>query len=223
MEQEALRLSELEALKRVRMKQGILDRLPNGCDRLRLPADLLPRDGGNLVEEVGVGFPVFQLLDRHMETGIDTHLIARLQIHADKIARSLENQNLPPHLLLKTKPPIRQCLRHFQDGPIAVIAQNFNHRIGFVDQYLSTDLQLDGLHPWIDRGIILSASHQDPREAFPWHLQQGADTIGRRRELRDYVSDFLEFDFALLLRRLPEDHGMTQLVEDLLSGVAIGE
>ena len=121
-------MSELEALKRVRMEQGILDRLLNGRDRLRLPADLLPRDSGNLVEEVGLGFPVFQFLDRHMEAGIDTHLIACLQIHADKIARSLENQHLPPHLLLETKPPICQRFRHFQHGPITVIAQYLNHR-----------------------------------------------------------------------------------------------
>src|SRR5207247_9089020 len=102
--------------------------------------DLCPWGSRNLVEQVALGFPVFQFFDRYMEASLDTHLSACLQVHADKIARSLENQNLPPHLLLETKPPIGQRFRHFQHGSITVIAQYLDHRVGFVDQNLGTNL-----------------------------------------------------------------------------------
>ena len=58
-------------------------------------------------------------------------------------------------------------------------------------------------------------------KTFTRHLKQGTDSIGRRRKLRDNFGDFLEFDLALLVRRLPEDHGMAQLVENLLPGITV--
>ena len=122
------------------MEQGIFNRLLNSRNRLRLPADLLPCDRGNLIKQVGLGLPVFQFLDCHVEARLDTHLIPGLQVYADKIARSLEDEYLPSHFLLETKPPICQCFRHFQHGPVTVITQYPDHRIGFIDQNLGADL-----------------------------------------------------------------------------------
>ena len=203
------------------MEQGIFDRLLDGGDRLSLPADLLPRDGRNLVQEVGLGLFIFKFFNRHMEAWLDPHLIACLQVYPEQIARPLEDQDLPAHFLLEPKPPIRQGFRDFQHGAIPVITQNLNDGEGFVDENLRADLELGSLHPGIDAGIVLSAPHQDPGETFARYLKQGADPVGRRDKLRDDVSGFFEFDFSLQLRRLSESHGMAQFVEDLLAWVAV--
>ena len=88
------------------MEEWILDGFANGGDRGLLPADLLPADAGHLVQDMPGGSPVLQALDCDPVAGVNSDLIAWLELHLRQIARTLKNQALPARLLLKPQPAI---------------------------------------------------------------------------------------------------------------------
>src|SRR5689334_37584 len=109
-EKKTLRLRKLEPFERLCVQQRILDRLSDTGDRLVLSTDLLPCDLGRDIKDMTMCLAIRELLDRHSIAWIDANFIARLELHADKIRRSLQDQRLSPHLLFKPQSPIRHGL-----------------------------------------------------------------------------------------------------------------
>ena len=201
------------------MQQRILDGLTNGRDGLRLPANLLPRHLRRFVEHMLRGFAIDEFLQGDPVGGVDTQFVAGFEFHAGQIAGPPQDQRLTPHLLFEPQPAVGHRFSQLQDGAVQVIAQRLDHRIGLVHENLSADLEISDGHAGIDIGIVFGAAHDNMRKAVAGNVEQHPDAIGGRRELGHHVADFFEFGFPLLIGGLRQHHRMTQLVEQLLTGI----
>src|SRR5690348_11309733 len=162
---------------------------------------------------------IFHALNSHMEAGLNAYFLAGLDVDADRIAGPLKYEHLPAHLLLESQTTVRQSLGHFQDRSIGIIPERLDHRIGLIHQDLCPDLKISRLNAWIDIRVVLGSAYHNTRQPFRGQLEQRADTISRRRQLCHHLADLLEFDFTLLIGGLSQYHGMTELIQQLLSRV----